>query len=123
MERDFELPLNQTGDEASYYTILPYLKDLQEQVRQVRGPSARDLIKSLDGEASSAGYYTTLASSDAFFKSFPEIARLEASLIAKLTPDNVSEVLQLIHEADCYQPTNSVFLAIKAIYLTQLYCE
>lgn len=120
MKRDFELSCNQTTTEACYFTMLPYLKELQEQVRHAKGPSARDLIKSLDREATKAGFYTTRESSNAFFKSYPEIARLESELMAKLTPDNVSEVLQLIHETDCYQPTRQVFLAIQVLYLAQL---
>lgn len=125
MPSDFEGVVNQPADETSYFTLLPYLKALQEQVSQVKGLSARDLIVRLEHEALKAGFnpvsnHQQGQTPDAYSAAYPEIGTLEASLILKINPENVSEILELIRETDCYKPTCHVLQAIKATYLSQL---
>jgi hypothetical protein len=125
MPSDFEKVLNQPVDETNYFTLLPYLKALQEQVRRVKGLAARDLILQLEHEAFKAGFnpvgnHQQGKTPDAYFAAYPEIGSLEARLILKINAENVSEILELIRKTDYYKPTRPVLQAIQATYLNQL---
>ncbi len=108
-----------------YFQAVPRLNELRSEVSRCLGPSAYDLVKQLDNEAMKAGFEPVGANCrgitvDDFFKSNAEFSQLEERLAAKLAPENISEIFELIKEANHYKPTRRIVNAIEGIYLRLL---
>lgn len=127
-----EQPISTEGEIAfinsggnSYFQAVPRLNDLRTAVCQTVGPSACDLIKQLNQEAIKSGFEPVGANcrgltADEFFKANTEFAYLEERLLRKIVPENVTEVFELIKDANYYKPTRRIVNAIEGIYLKLL---
>jgi hypothetical protein len=105
----------------SYFDAVPGLNELHDRVCAAVGPSAYDLINLLNRHACQAGFEPVGANvrgvtADDFFKGNPAFQALEEQLAAKIVPENVSEVLALIKEANHYKPTRRIVGLIESIY-------
>jgi hypothetical protein len=110
---------------TGYFQAVSHLNQLRAQVSQKWGASAYDLIKQLDAEAQKAGFEPVGANCrgitvDDFFKTNAEFIQLEEQLAKKLVPENVSEVFELIKDANYYKPTCQIVKVIETIYLERL---
>ncbi len=113
----------QAGPEfQNYFQAVPHLNALRLRASQAAGPSACDLVHLLNREGLKAGFEPVGAfhqgiSTDAFFQANPAFRAMEEQLAQKISPENVSEVFELIKEADYYKPSATVLSAIQQTYL------
>jgi hypothetical protein len=107
---------------TNYFQAVPRLNELRSLANQAVGPSAYDLVIMLNREALKAGFepvgaYNQGITTDAFFQTNIEFQTMEDQLARKIGPENVSEVFELIKEADHYKPSGKVLGVIEHTYL------
>ena len=116
------IPMQAGPEFHNYFQAVPHLNELRQRASQAVGPSACDLVSQLNREGLKAGFEPVGAfhqgiTTDAFFQFNLEFQALEVQLARKITTENVSEVFELIKEADHYKPSGKVLCAIQRTYL------